>query len=77
MGHRDALAIGSAMSARGMVELVVLAIAFKAGVFDGTTPSDGLAANLFSALVIMAVVTTVAAPVLLRYVLDRRPKAPR
>lgn len=84
MGRRDALAVGVTMSARGMVELVVLTIMLQAGVFDGAAPAGGLVANLFSALVITAVVTTIAAPILLRRILayepgrrPRRPKTPR
>jgi Kef-type K+ transport system membrane component KefB len=55
MKRRDALAVGSAMSARGM--------------FDGAAAAGGRIANLYSALVVTAVVTTVAAPILLRWLL--------
>jgi len=68
MSRRDALAVGVGMTGRGAVELVVLSVALNAGVFaaDGDHP---VVANLFSALVVTAVVTTLAMPLLLRWVL--------
>ena len=50
-----ALAVGIGMSGRGAVELIIASIALEAGLFDQPDP---IVANLFSALVIMAVVTT-------------------
>ena len=63
----DAVAVGVGMSGRGAVELVVASIALEAGLFDQT---DTIVANLFSALVIMAIVTTLAMPIMLRAVLE-------
>jgi Kef-type K+ transport system membrane component KefB len=78
LSSRDAAAVGIGMSGRGAVELVVVSIAHKAGLFD---QPDELVANLFSALVITAVVTTMAMPIALRILLgttkisnDRRDK---
>jgi Kef-type K+ transport system membrane component KefB len=68
---RDAMAVGVGMSGRGAIELVVASIALEAGLFN---QSHELVANLFSALVITAVVTTMAMPLALRAVL--RKKAP-
>jgi len=68
LNRRDALTVGVGMTGRGAVELVVLSVALNAGVFD----ADGdhpVVVNLFSALVVTAVVTTLAMPVLLRWVL--------
>jgi Kef-type K+ transport system membrane component KefB len=65
---REAVAVGAGMSARGAVELVVLSVAYEAGLFlqqDG----DPVVAHLFSVLVIMAVVTTLLSPLLLRQVI--------
>jgi Kef-type K+ transport system membrane component KefB len=45
----NALALGALLNTRGLVELVVLNIAYKAGVFS---------AELFTMLVLMALVTT-------------------
>lgn len=50
--HRDALAIGALMNARGLMELIVLNIGLERGLI---TPA------LFTMMVIMAIVTTVAA----------------
>ena len=68
LGRRDAAAIGIGMSGRGAVEMVIVSIAFTAGVF-ANPHDDPVVANLFSALVITAVVTTALTPVLLRLVL--------
>ena len=61
--RREALGVGIAMSARGAIELVVLSIAYEAGLFPDDDPVAG---PLFSALVLTAVVTTLATPILLR-----------
>jgi Kef-type K+ transport system membrane component KefB len=67
---RDALAIGVGMNGRGAVELIFASIALQAGVFAvGEGP---IVANLFSALVITAVVTTAGTPVLLKWALAAR-----
>lgn len=66
---RDAMAVGIGMSGRGAIELVVASIALEAGLFN---QSDELVTNLFSALVITAVVTTMAMPLGLRAVLRAR-----
>ena len=75
---REAAAVGIGMSARGAVELVVLNIAFEAGLFATGAATHPVAANLYSALVLMAVVTTLGAPLLLRRVLpaDTGPPGP-
>jgi Kef-type K+ transport system membrane component KefB len=64
----DASAIGVAMNARGAVELVIADIALRAGVFAHPEPAPPIIAHLFSAVVIMAVVTTVITPPLLRLI---------
>ncbi|MGH7338665.1 MAG: cation:proton antiporter, partial [Myxococcota bacterium] len=51
LAMRESLALGVLMSTRGLTELVVLAIGLQAGVLD---------APLFTMLVVMALVTTVA-----------------
>jgi len=71
LARRDAATIGIGMSGRGAVELVIISIALTAGVFEQPA-GDPIVANLFSALVITAVVTTALTPVLLRLVLVRR-----
>ncbi|NIQ95006.1 MAG: cation:proton antiporter [Desulfuromonadales bacterium] len=59
---RESLAVGSAMNARGAVELIVADIALRAGLFSLPEPPPPEVSNLFSAVVIMAVVTTLITP---------------
>jgi cellobiose-specific phosphotransferase system component IIC len=48
------------------VELIIADIALRAGLFSVPEPVPPVVANMFSAVVIMAITTTVLAPVLLR-----------
>jgi Kef-type K+ transport system membrane component KefB len=66
MNSRDSLSVGTAMSSRGAVELIIADIALRAGLFSVPEPVPLVVANLFSAVVIMAIATTVLAPILLR-----------
>lgn len=68
---RDSLAIGAAMNARGAVEIIVADIALRAGLFDKPEPTPPAIDYLFSAVVIMAIVTTLTSPVALRGLLPR------
>lgn len=64
--NRDALAIGSLMNARGLMELIIINIGLQAGVIEP---------GLFSVLVLMAVVTTLLATPLFNFVMrERDPK---
>lgn len=62
LGHWDALAIGFGMNARGAMGLVVALIGLSLGL---------LTAEMYSAVVLVAVVTSFIAPVLLRLVMPR------
>lgn len=69
---RESLAVGVGMSARGAVELVIADIALKAGLFaavNGTDASDPVVANIFSAVVVMAIITTFVTSLALRHIL--------
>jgi Kef-type K+ transport system membrane component KefB len=68
--RREAMAVGVGMSGRGAVEIVVAGIALQAGLFasQGNNP---IMENMFSALVITAVVTTMLTPLLLRPICRR------
>lgn len=66
LARRDALAVGVGMSARGAVELIIANIALRAGLFS--QPSHPHVANLFSAIVIVALVTTLVTPFALKRV---------
>lgn len=72
MGRRDAVAVGVGMSARGAVELIVLAIAVEAGFVVAGPESGTDTHHVYSALVLMALVTTLAVPSLLRGILVRK-----
>ena len=60
------------MSPRGAVELVIAGIALEAGLFDTITEGYPVVENLFSAVVIMAVVTTVVSPIILQHIFSRK-----
>lgn len=70
--RRNALAIGAAMNARGAVEIIIADIALRAGLFDRPTPPPPAIEYLFSAVVIVAIVTTLASPVALRWLIPKR-----
>ena len=62
---RDSGIIGVGMSPRGAVELVIAGIALKAGLFETNGHPSLIVENLFSEVIIMAVVTTVVSPIVL------------
>ncbi|MBL1141885.1 MAG: cation:proton antiporter [Proteobacteria bacterium] len=72
IARRDAWAVGTAMSARGAVELIIAGIALRAGLFDYEGSSSPIIDNLFSSIVIVAIVTTLIAPIGLRMILTIR-----
>ncbi|RYZ01346.1 MAG: cation:proton antiporter [Comamonadaceae bacterium] len=61
--QRNALAIGSLMNARGLMELIIINIGLQAGVIEP---------GLFSILVLMAIVTTLMATPLFNFVVRDR-----
>jgi len=71
ISQRDAWAVGTAMSARGAVELIIANIALQAGLFEIGKGSP-IVDNLFSSIVIVAIVTTLVAPIGLRLILSTR-----
>jgi Kef-type K+ transport system membrane component KefB len=70
VGHskREALMVGIGMSGRGAVELIVAGVALEAGLFLQPYPTPPIVESLFSAIVLMALVTTIATPILLHRV---------
>lgn len=56
MNHRDSLTVGIGLNARGIIELMIANIALQAQIID---------TSMFSILVIMGVLTTIATPYLL------------
>lgn len=71
-GPRPALAIGSAMNARGAVEIIIADIALRAGLFSHPDPTPPAVTYLFSSIVIMAIVTTLGSPLALRRLLPNK-----
>jgi Kef-type K+ transport system membrane component KefB len=63
--RNDSAAIGIGMSPRGAVELVIAGIALEAGLFAKVTAEITVVEYLFSAVVMMSVVTTVVSPIIL------------
>ena len=63
---RESLLVGVGMSGRGAVELIIAGVALEAGLFLPPNPPGAIVDSLFSAIVIMAIVTTVATPIVLR-----------
>ncbi len=74
---REAISVGVGMSSRGAVELIVLSIAAEAGLFLQGDPEQGIIAHLFSALVLMGVVTTLISPIILKRILPPPSSQPR
>jgi len=64
MPWRPALTVGAGMVSRGEVALVLAGAALAAGVINGT---------IFSALIVMTLVTTLVTPPLLRWMIPRTP----
>ena len=67
LNHPEALAVGFAMNARGSTEIILATIGLAMGVLDQ---------NLFTIIVLMAVLTTLCMPPLLRWALSRVPLRP-
>lgn len=68
VSHRESMAIGSLMNARGLIELILLNIALSAGLITPT---------LFTMLVMMAIVTTLMATPLFHLVYGRHLQSDR
>ncbi|QDV17535.1 High-affinity Na(+)/H(+) antiporter NhaS3 [Gimesia panareensis] len=67
----EALAVGIGMNARGAVELIVADIAWNAGLFNYPEPAPPVVSNLFSSVVIMAILATILSPMALRLILSQ------
>jgi Kef-type K+ transport system membrane component KefB len=70
--RREAAQVGFAMSGRGAVELIIADIALRAGLFVEPQPTPPVVSHLFSAVVIMAVATTLFMPIGLRLIVRDR-----
>ncbi len=72
MTRRQSLAVGAAMSTRGVVMLVIAEIALRAGLFEQGAPPDPVIAGLYPAVVLTAVATTLLAPPMLTAIVGGR-----
>lgn len=63
---REATGVGVGMSARGAVELIIADVAMRAGLFQHPSPAPPEVEHLFSVIVIVAIATTLFAPLLLQ-----------
>lgn len=75
LGARDALAVGVGMNARGAVELIIADVALRAGLFARPDPPPPAVASLYSAVVVTAIVTTLATPIVLQWLYGRGSRA--
>ncbi len=71
--RQEAAAVGVGMSARGAVELVIADIALEAGLFEVVPGTAPVVEHIFSAVVIMAVLTTLVTPLLLKRIYASMP----
>jgi Kef-type K+ transport system membrane component KefB len=71
MSNRDSLAVGIGMNARGAVELIVADVAFRAGLF--ALPANAIVGSMYSGVVITAILTTLATPLGLKWLLGASP----
>ena len=73
LSKKEAWAVGVGMSARGAVELIIAKVALEAGLFEMPQPLPPEVEHLFSAIVIVALVTTLATPFALKRALHESP----
>ena len=59
------------MNGRGAVELIVVAVALEAGIFAQPVPTPPIITAIFSSIVIMAIITTIMAPIGMKWLLKR------
>ena len=69
LSREESMVVGIGMSGRGAVELIIADIALQAGLFLQPDPPPPVIAHMFSAVVIMAIATTLMAPIALKLVL--------
>ncbi|MDH5620635.1 MAG: cation:proton antiporter [Gammaproteobacteria bacterium] len=72
LSRHESMMVGFGMSGRGAVELIVAGVALEAGLFSQPQPTPPVVASLFSAIVVMALVTTIATPIILRWLASRQ-----
>lgn len=72
LSRRESMMVGVGMGGRGAVELIVAGVALEAGIFLQPSPTPPIVQSLYSAIVIMALITTLATPILLRQIMTSK-----
>ncbi len=67
LSRHESMMVGVGMSGRGAVELIVAGVALEAGLFLQPSPPPPIVQGMYSSIVIMALVTTLATPIILRW----------
>ena len=73
LSKHESMMVGVGMSGRGAVELIVAGVALEAGLFLLPTPTPPIVQGMYSSIVIMALVTTLATPIILRLIIRSKP----
>ena len=77
LSNRESLMVGIGMGGRGAVELIVAGVALEAGLFLQPSPPPPIVESLYSSIVVMALVTTLVTPILLKRVVGPKKLFPR
>ncbi len=72
LSRQESLEVGVGMSGRGAVELIVAGVALEAGLFLQPSPPPPIIQGMYSSIVIMALVTTLVAPIVLHWLLRNK-----
>ena len=74
LSRHESMMVGVGMSGRGAVELIVAGVALEAGLFLQPSPPPPVVQSLYSSIVIMALVTTLVAPIVLHWLIRHKPE---
>ena len=72
LSRQKSLMVGVGMSGRGAIELIIAGVALEAGLFLQPSPPPPIVQGLYSSIVIMALVTTIVAPVILHWLIRNK-----
>ena len=71
LSPRESAAVGVGMNARNTIKLIIANITLQAGIFAAPVPVPPIVNYLFSAVIIMAIVTTLMTPPALKWALKK------
>jgi len=72
LSRQKSLMVGVGMSGRGAIELIIAGVALEAGLFLQPSPPPPIVQSLYSSIVIMALVTTIVAPIVLHWLIRNK-----